>query len=96
MQGQPGFQITWHSRCQVPVQIYLVHDALQTAIDEAEGLLAALRREMGQMLGVAGARPENLQLQADSATCWNWCALVHRVPTADAVAAFGRARAELG
>ena len=76
------------SRCQVPHSTYLVHDAVDEALNSASDLLKRLHAEFDKILHSVGCNNDMSALLRDSAVCWDWSFLARHPPTAAHIRAF--------
>ena len=77
------------SRCQVPYNVYLLHEAVDEALHSGITLLEKLNEEFDAILHTVGCNTDMSALLRDSAACWDWSRLVFHRPSVQQIRAFG-------
>jgi len=76
------------SRCQVPYNAYLLHEAVDAALCSAVSLLEKLNMEFDAILHSVGCNVDMSALLQNSAACWDWSTLIFQRPSVQQVLAF--------
>ena len=76
------------SRCQVPYTSYLVHDAVDSALQSCIALLENLNKEFDALLHRVGCNDDMSKLLSSCAQCWDWSLLISESPKVKHVRAF--------
>ena len=78
------------SRCQVPYNVCLLHEAVDVALRSAMLLLEKLNFEFDAVLHSVGCNQDMSALLRDSATCWDLSVRILQSPSVQRLLAFRR------
>lgn len=78
------------SRCQVPAEVYTIHDYMDSALSQVADLCEKMSCEFTDYVGSVGVNNHMSQLLENCGVCWDWSHLAFNKPTATHIQAFSK------